>query len=303
MKTGRILIILMVLLLPTVLNAGVTKIQIRPFVGLTGGGNALDGISGYTIHPDDMAIGHDGTGVTLYVLFPQDTGVTTESTGLPAVICPDDQQAGGTATGTTTWIQQADSSVTIQGKSLYIDTTRWDDGSGGMASSVVRAGVSATVLDKATDAYVQAETDTTAMAALTAHTTTLSGTSGEATKAWLDAAGAPGATSGTSIVQPLDLHIDALRADSVLLGESGSSTFWLNASGDFAMRDSTGGVTIFRNVGSGLSIYYIADQDASTGTAGQALLRTADGMKWQDQLSDVVSGITAMSGVSKQIEW
>lgn len=125
MKTAKlsILAIALALMLVCTAHAGVTKIQVRPFVGLFGGGNALDGISGYTIHPDDYAMGHDGTGVTWYFMFPVDSGSTTESTTTPPyIVCPDDQQAGGGTAGTTTWAQAAISGNTVHGKVFVVDT-------------------------------------------------------------------------------------------------------------------------------------------------------------------------------------
>ena len=83
--------------------AGDTHISTWTRRGLTGGGIALDGISGLTISPNDVAITMDISGNTVYVHIAVDTGVTTENA--PFTITPDTLQTlGDDATGgTTTW--------------------------------------------------------------------------------------------------------------------------------------------------------------------------------------------------------
>ena len=117
--------------------------------GLTGGGNALDGISGVSIGPNDFAAVKSGS--TFYFYYAStSTGTTTENS--PTLITPDDLQAGGSGSGATQWVLSPLSGLTVHTRSaFYVDTTRWDDGSGAMRDSVVQSAVSSTVFDKATD--------------------------------------------------------------------------------------------------------------------------------------------------------
>ncbi|MDY6857288.1 MAG: hypothetical protein SWO11_21815 [Thermodesulfobacteriota bacterium] len=124
--------------------------------GLTGGGtSALDAISGASIGEYDTAIVYDISGSTIYRYKAEVAGVTgTENS--PYIIEPDGVLAGGTApTGTTRW-ELLDSYVSrFECFELKIQGTLWDNGSGGMAQSVVRASVTSSVFDKSTDEIEQ----------------------------------------------------------------------------------------------------------------------------------------------------
>lgn len=99
-----------------------------PCIGLTGGGPALDGISGVSIGPFDVALVFDVSGGTVYFYDVDTSGATTEDS--PNRITPDDLQAGGSGSGSSMW-QLMDSRVSgFWSDRIYVRTTRWDDDAG-----------------------------------------------------------------------------------------------------------------------------------------------------------------------------
>lgn len=170
-----------------------------PFYGGPTGGNPgdLDSISSASMMQYDRAIGFDVSGATFYAYVVQNTGVTTESA--PYIITPDDLQAGGTGTGTSTWALAKIDANQLAGLTPYviveIDATAMAQITAATATAVIHASgfaydseVSAFVTGKGyaiasqTTAYVQSQVsgypyNSNVIAWLTTYTNSISGTS------------------------------------------------------------------------------------------------------------------------------
>jgi len=135
-------------------NSGETQFIHRR--GLTGGGTALDAVSGVSMSPGVVAVSIDTSGASVYfhVVSPTGNASGTTAASAPDWIMPLTAANGQSLAGVSMWKMLGVTGVTAVFKTLYIDGTRWDNGSGGMSETVVRAAVTPTVLDKSTDAYL-----------------------------------------------------------------------------------------------------------------------------------------------------
>lgn len=128
-------------------SSGETHFYVRR--GLTGGGMALDALSGASMCSQDTAIVFDLSGNTIYFHQVSATGNASGTTveTLPYWVSPNTSDSGQTLSGVSMWSYMGISGATGQFTSLVVNGQTIDFSS-----------------------YLTAETDTTAMAALTAHT-------------------------------------------------------------------------------------------------------------------------------------
>lgn len=211
--------------------------SVWPAVELTGGGDALDGISGVSIHSHDLAITSSPTMNTVYFYKVRVTGntsgTTTESS--PYWIMPNTAGSGNTLAGVSMWQLTGISGDTGFFRSLEIDGRSitgvtvdawstaygWGDFHSPLAIYTSQAqlhGVSGYAFDSQVSGFVISQ-DQGVLSQVT--------NSQYAKQTGLAAAGAPGTTSGTSLAQKyaLDSYLVAGAIAGVSLPNSGASPF------------------------------------------------------------------------------
>ena len=109
--------------------------------GLTGGGGALDALSSLSMMQYDRAAVYDDSGNSVYFFQVVDTGTTaTASASGTTLVCPDDLEAGGSGSGTSTWEMTDVVGGTLSATSgLQIAGVQWNLANGQMVPSLVQS--------------------------------------------------------------------------------------------------------------------------------------------------------------------